>query len=108
MSPFEHNTDGSITLSVDLSIYCQDAVKSTAYLFTDRCYITVEMGQDGKALVRLSGKTPSTDVEVLAKEFMNALIDEELRARLRRETGEIQRLIVSEAFAPLERSESEE
>jgi His-Xaa-Ser system protein HxsD len=34
---------------------------------------------------------------------MNELIDQQLRVRLRRETADIQRMIIAEAFAPLEK-----
>ena len=51
----------------------------------------------------ISPKELQTDVESLVPEFLNELIDQELRVRVQRETAEIHRLIVSEAFAPLRR-----
>jgi His-Xaa-Ser system protein HxsD len=52
--------------------------------------------------VEISSKGPKCDLEQIAKDFHNELIDQELRERIRNETHHLQEMIVREAFAPLE------
>jgi len=94
--------DGCVILEVDTSFFCKDAILKTSYQFTEQCYFKVETVGEGAARVAISPKEPGTDVERIVPEFLNQLIDQELRVRVQQETAEIHRLIVSEAFAPLE------
>ena len=94
--------DWSVTFSVDTSVYCRDAIVSTAHLFTESCHMRISE-EHGKVVVSVSPKAPDVDVQHVVRDFHNELIDQQLRIRLRRETGEIQKLIIAEAFAPLER-----
>jgi len=97
--------DGCFIFEVDTSFFCKEAILKTAYQFTDQCHFEVDTVGEGVARVAISPKEPGTDVERIVHEFLNELIDQELRVRVQRETAEIHRLIVSEAFAPLEAKE---
>ena len=108
MKVAQQDDNDAVTLLMDLRVYSIDAVLSAAYLFTDVCYIKVDTVDGDKALVQLSAKTPDTVVEQIAKNFQNEVIDQQLRLRLRRETEEIRRMIIAEAFAPLEAIPNEE
>jgi His-Xaa-Ser system protein HxsD len=100
-----HMDDGSTELAVDATLYCPDAVLQTAYLFTGECYVTIAAADQRSILIRFAPKKPSVEMESLVREFLNELIDQQLRTRIRSETADIQRAIVSEAFAPLDTKE---
>ena len=97
-----YGDDGSATLFLASTLYSQGAVLSTGYLFTDRCYVSLDQGQDGNLTVQIRLKDASAELGPVIDEFMNALLDQELRSRLAKETDDIQRMIVSEAFSPLD------
>lgn len=102
MSKTDRNSDGSISVDVDLAVYDKEAIIETTYLFTDKYYVNTATVAGNKAIVRLSPKDQAVRVKDLGEEFMNELVDQQLRLRLRRETADIRRMIISEAFAPVE------
>ena len=106
----EYMPDGTIKLNLDVGLYSRDAILSTAYLFTDKCYINLQSYGQKVAQVFFSQKSnKNRELELLVKEFLNELVDQQLRVRIRNETKGIQKMIVVEAFAPLENiPESEE
>ena len=93
-------------LSVDLneSLYSRDAVLRTAYWFTDRCYLYVTRPSPELFRVQFKPKAskPGTIVETLeetAGEFLNSLLDHQLRHDIEAQTGPIRELLVAKAFA---------
>ncbi len=102
-----NSQDGSAEIRIAAGLFSGDAVVRAAHLFTGTCHVQVSE-EGGKLLVRIAPKSPEVDVKQIAADFHNALLDEQLRLRLREETGEIQKMIVAEAFAPLERPEQEQ
>jgi His-Xaa-Ser system protein HxsD len=102
MKMVQQHNDNAVTLLADLRVYSTDAITNTAYLFTDLCHIAMDPVNSQTIAIRLSAKTAGVVLEQTAKEFENELIDQQLRLRLRRETEEIRKMIISEAFAPLE------
>jgi len=94
--------DGRVELELDTNFFCKEAILKTAYQFTEQCHFKVETAGAGAVRVVMSPKDLGTDIDRLVPDFLNELIDQELRVRVQRETAEIHRLIVSEAFAPLQ------
>ena len=86
-------------MSVDCSVYSLPALLRTCYWFTDRCYILVTRGEVGCYLVHIANKTRGEVTEEIAGEFANALLDNQLRVELNRETQSVRELIVAKAFA---------
>lgn len=94
-------------LSIDLyeSVYSRDAILRTAYWFTDRCYLFIT--RPGPDLFRVQFKTkglktPNTvpePLEDIAGEFLNSLLDHQLRQDIEAQTGQIRELLVAKAFA---------
>lgn len=98
-----HMNDESITLNLDVSFYNREAILNTAYYFTDQCYISLESYNDKTAKVVFSHKDKeNVDLNLVIKDFSNKLIDQQLRHSIAKETDEIKKLIIKEAFAPLE------
>jgi His-Xaa-Ser system protein HxsD len=93
--------DGSTEVVVDPTFFGPEAVLNTAYLFTGECYIRLIATSEQGIVIAFTPKRPDVTIEVLVQQFLNELIDQQLRIQIRHDTAEIQRIIVSEAFAPL-------
>jgi len=91
---------GEARVTLDLAIYSLEGIKRAAYWLTGRAYVYVEPA-DGQAtvLVRLAPIDPSSDLAALAGEFVNRVLDEDLRRQVFEETRPIRELIVAQAFA---------
>lgn len=96
----KHVSDRTLTLEVDTAIYSLEALFRVCYTFTDRCYLFLEPAtKDKSVVVRITGKKPDSDLDAVAGEFSNALIDERVRRDIATETMSIRELIVAQAFA---------
>lgn len=96
----KHVSDKTLTLEVDTAIYSLEALFRVCYGFTDRCYLFLEpCHKDTSVMVRITGKKPELDLDTVAGEFLNALIDERVRRDIATETMSIRELIVAQAFA---------
>ena len=99
--------NGVALLHLDELIYNRDAVMRTCYWFTDRCYVFVSRPQDSMLLVSLRMKTvaPTLDnprpeqLESVAGEFQNALLDQQLRIDIEQQTRLVRELLVAKAFS---------
>lgn len=106
----EYMNDGSIHLKLDVKLYSRDAILHTTYCFTHKSYINLQKYEEKTALIVFSQKNDNNcDLKLLVKEFLNELIDQQIRVDINNETKDIRKMIISEAFAPLENiPESEE
>jgi His-Xaa-Ser system protein HxsD len=88
-----------LTIRIDETVYSRDAVLRACHWFTDRCYLIVSHQDEGSFLVRIRAKADGLNLEAVAGDFENALLDAQLRVEIGRETGKIRELIVAKAFA---------
>jgi len=99
----EYTSGGEIKLNLDVELYSRDAILNTAYLFTHKCYINLQSYEKKVAVVVFSQKDDQNcELKLVIKDFLNELIDQQLRVRIHNETKDIKKMIISEAFAPLE------
>ena len=91
--------DREISVVVDEKIYSRGALLRTCYWFTDRCYIFISPSDENRLEVHLRLKPGGSELETIAGEFGNALLDFELRAQLDKETATVRELIIAKAFA---------
>jgi len=93
--------DNPLKIKVDLSIYKQEAITAAVYRFTDRYFVS-QNGVDNGIEVTFTAKPEQVvKSELLAKEFENELIDQQIRYDTEQKFGEIRNLIVKQAFAPI-------
>jgi His-Xaa-Ser system protein HxsD len=93
-------SDKTLTLEVDTAIYSLEALFRVCYAFTDRCYLFLEPATKNTSIVvRITGKKADFDLDTVAGEFSNALINERVRRDIATETMSIRELIVAQAFA---------
>lgn len=87
-----------MTLSVDSTLYPDEAVFRTCYSFTDRCYMFLQRS-DNLLKIRFRKRRQSADLDSIIHQFGNELINNRIRHSLARETRPIRELIVAQAFA---------
>ena len=89
----------SILIRLQPILYGSDSVLRAAHRFTDRCYVHIEQGADGSLDCRLRLKHPGGDLEAIAGEYANELLDQALRSRVRAETEAVRSLLLAQAFS---------
>jgi His-Xaa-Ser system protein HxsD len=93
--------DGFITVDLDVSIYPINAIFRSCYKFTDRCSISLTQVAVPVDSIRvfLRAKSPAEDLDLLAGDLANELIDQQIRETLALEAGTLRALIAAQAFA---------
>jgi His-Xaa-Ser system protein HxsD len=93
-------TDESLVVAVNTDLYSREALFRVCYLFTDRCYLFLTQEEGAPVIqVRFTRKGPDTDLNRMAGEFSNELINQKVRLDIAAETKTIRELIVAQAFA---------
>jgi His-Xaa-Ser system protein HxsD len=89
-----------VSFDIDEEVYALDAVYGASYLFVDRCYVFLARPAERKVRVRLraKGEAGADELEALAGEFANELLNSQLRVRLGRETAAIREQYMARAF----------
>jgi His-Xaa-Ser system protein HxsD len=95
---------GGFEVVLSKAIYEKEAVFAAVYALSGLCRNRIEPVQAGYVKVSLEFLDSGQETDRLAVEnkFMNELIDQQLRLDLEKRYGAIRRLIVQQAFAPLD------
>ena len=96
---FVHLTGGFALARVQLDVYGLQPLLKTAHKFTDRAFIHLEYERDGVVLVRFRTKRSLDSLQDIAGEFLNELLDQQLREELSVQTEPVRRLILAQAFS---------
>ena len=88
-----------ITIRIDLTVYRLNAVKKAAYKFGDRCSIEICSTDEHDVIVTLRPKKLLESLQQLRGEFMNEVLDQELREVVATETEAVRNLILAQAFS---------
>ncbi|MCB9664900.1 MAG: His-Xaa-Ser system protein HxsD [Alphaproteobacteria bacterium] len=94
-------TDGTrVSFTVSEDLYPRDAVYGAAYLFVDRCFVYLSRPGDDQVEVRLKPKPDGAiqDLDVLAGEFANELLNQVIRIRVGESTAQIREYYMAKAF----------
>lgn len=92
------NSDGSLSVLVDLQLFSQSTVKKAAYKFTGECTFSFEQVDEKTLAVTLTFANEK-DKFGIASAFTNELIDQDLREKIARETETTRELILAHAFS---------
>ncbi len=98
------------TIDVDLAVYSAETVLRTCHAFTARFHVSAAHSDAGRLSVTFGARDGSAVPPETAGEFMNALLDQQLRAIIAEETRPIRELLVAQAFCEadlLDRRDSE-
>jgi His-Xaa-Ser system protein HxsD len=96
--------DGKCYITLDNETYQKEAVMAAAYKMTDSCTILITPTENKKMNLifePLSGQAQE-DLEKIAKDFCNEVLDQQIRLDLEKRFGKIRELIVEHAFSPLD------
>jgi His-Xaa-Ser system protein HxsD len=100
LSWVQNADDDSLVMAVNADLYSREALFRVCYLFTDRCYLFLSQDEDSPVVqVRFNRKSSGTDLNEVAGEFSNELINQKVRLDVAAETKTIRELIVAQAFA---------
>ena len=94
--------DGKLLLVLSKEFYEKEAVFASAYKFTNRCTILIEPIESNSVGVYFKGNSDEYDLQKIAEEFCNEVLDQQLRLDIEKKYGNIRDLIVKQAFSPIE------
>lgn len=88
----------TLKIELDSTVYTKSTILKSTYKFTDRTYIYINDNTDNKQFIVYF--TPKNDlpIEVLSGEFMNELLDQELRSVVLDKTRRVRDVIVARAL----------
>lgn len=92
-----YEKEGYVWVSINPKIYSLDLVCSTAYLFTDDCYVLIEGDPDEEIIVELRPKKEK-DLKALGGEFNNELLKYAAYAANSTRNAKIRELILKRAL----------
>jgi len=91
-------------INIDNAIYDIEAINAACYSFTDNYHILVTCNDDTSCTVifELKNKVSNKDIALDIKDFINNVIDHQVRLQLDRANGKLRDLIVRHAFSPID------
>ena len=95
----QHMSDAGFSIDFEESVYRLSAVKKAAYRFGDRFFIRITQPDDLHIRASLQSRGLRDDLDDVAGEFCNEVLDQELREVVAEETQGIRDLIMSQAFS---------
>lgn len=92
-------SNNSEYIDLEKSIYSKSTLLKSCYKFTDRAYIYLKLiTENNKEVFRVFFEYKNKDDKNLVGEFMNELLDQELRDIVSNETKKIREAIVTKAL----------
>jgi len=101
---FSQIEEGKLLIKLSREIYEKDAIMAATYKMTGACTILLKpLGEDTLgAVFEPKGEQNQGELEKIAKEFCNEVLDQQIRLNLEKSTGTIRELIVKHAFSPFD------
>jgi len=97
----------SVLIAVNPKIYPLEVIYSAAYMFLDRAYVVIDGDPEAEVVVQLKAKGKE-DLEKMAFEFQNELVNYAVYVVQAARTSEIRKAIVEKALDVREEPEEEE
>lgn len=105
MKGISYIIDGdTVVILLDKEYFEKSAIFAASYKFTHKYIVQIEPEGQRKVSVSIVPKQASNELLLkdVAGEFMNEVLDQQVRLDLERRYGSIRELIVRHAFAPIE------
>jgi His-Xaa-Ser system protein HxsD len=101
---FKQIDEGKLLIKLSKEIYQKDAIMAAAYKLTGACTILVKpFDEDTLGVVfEPKGEQDQSELEKIAKDFCNEVLDQQIRLNLEKSSGIIRDLIVKHAFSPFD------
>jgi His-Xaa-Ser system protein HxsD len=95
--------DGALRLTLSMEIYSVGAILRSCYWLTDRCYVHLFPAGNGHVEATLLAKNgEGSGTSTIAWEFLNSLVDNQLRVSIQQETAAVREMIVAQAFSDVD------
>jgi His-Xaa-Ser system protein HxsD len=94
--------DGALRLSLATDIYSVGAILRSCYWLTNRCYVHLAPNAGSIEVTLLVKTDAETEPNSLAWEFLNSLVDNQLRVSIQQETAAVREMIVEQAFSDVD------
>ena len=99
LDELEWASDGRrVSFTLDEELYPRDAIFGASYLFVDRCWIFLTRPSDRHVEVRLKPKEEDSQLESLAGEFCNELLNQVVRLKVGESTRTLREYTMARAF----------
>ena len=89
-----------LLLTVNNMLYEKEAILNTSYKYTDKCFINIEV-LDLITEIYFQIKDENLNLENIAMDFGNELIDQQIRLNIGREFKTIREELVKKAFSTI-------
>ena len=94
-------------MEVDLDVYGLPALLKVAYKFTDRCFVHVKRRTERIVEVRFRPKESQQQLDSIAGEFCNEVLDQRLREIVAQESEPVRNLVLAHALSRVGLANSE-
>ncbi len=93
--------EGSVTVTVDASVYPLEALYGAAYIFIDRCYVLLDRPKGGSLSVTLTPKAAAAPeaLRAMVGEFANELLSQAWRQKILEENRVVIETVTTQALA---------
>ena len=97
--------NNKLLLSVQNDLFEKDAILNASYKFTNKCFINIEQ-KESVTEIYFHSKNENEDLELIALNFNNELIDQQVRLSTGREFKKIREELVKKAFNSINKNEN--
>lgn len=93
---------GRSNITVSTKVYSLETIHAATYKYTGNYHVLITHNVDDSVTVIFEAKDKVKDISEDLKDFVNSLIDYQVRLQLDKTNGKIRDLIVAHAFSPLD------
>lgn len=95
-----HEDENLVSLTLNRKLYNLEVIYGTSYIFIDRCYVFLDLDDDGNVVAHLKGREDldGNQLQGLVGEFSNELVNQLLRVKVAKRNAKIRETIVSRAL----------
>jgi len=104
---FLHEDEDGLLMEVDLEVYGLPALLKVVYKFTDRCFVHLQRRNERVVEVRFRPKGSQVQLDSIAGEFCNEVLDQRLREIVARESEPVRNLVLAHALSRVGLANSE-
>lgn len=87
-----------LKIELDSKVYTKSTILKSTYKFTDRTYIYINHSADREQFIVYFTPKDNLSIETLSGEFINELLDQELRTVVLDKTRKVRDVIVTRAL----------
>lgn len=99
----EDNFGKFLVVKIDIGLYPLDSVMKSTYWFTDRYFLYLNWSDQEHKFLEVSFRSKSnaddSNLPAVAGDFLNSVLDQQIRKQIEEESSLIKSIIVKKAFS---------